>query len=399
MADQQTAGYACEFVEEVKELQTECSICLHVLRDPHMVECCGYRFCGGCIKSVLREFNACPLCNSKQPRTVADKQLSRSLKEKKVRCTHREDGCKWVGELAALDEHLELTRRTAQGCSNSKLILCKYCHVSYLRSFLEAHESKCLKRPIICKYCNLFQCLRHELAEHLAVCDHYPVVCHKGCGVTVTRKSLDNHIRNWCSFTIVECDYAYAGCDVKMPRKDMKDHVEQAMKEHLALLTMKFSVLKIEHEREQERTRGIVHSLTVALDRQKEKTRELENELVKVKRESETSTDEVHLLKRLCEKIQAEDKFNTGEDQVIIANLPWRTTEQMIKSLFGQHGAIYAVSVYHDNGYNGPIAVVEYEGNESVQAMFHKYNSVGIRLLGYQLKVTMCPLGILRRID
>ena len=57
-------GYACEFMDTIpKEFQTECSICLHVLRDPHMVDCCGYRFCKRCIEQVMSEFKSCPLCN------------------------------------------------------------------------------------------------------------------------------------------------------------------------------------------------------------------------------------------------------------------------------------------------------------------------------------------------
>ena len=54
MACQTVVGYACDFVDTIpKELQTECSICLHVLRDPHMVDCCGYRFCKSCIEQEL----------------------------------------------------------------------------------------------------------------------------------------------------------------------------------------------------------------------------------------------------------------------------------------------------------------------------------------------------------
>ena len=36
------AGYDCSFVGPLPEdLQSECSICLHVLREPILVRCCG----------------------------------------------------------------------------------------------------------------------------------------------------------------------------------------------------------------------------------------------------------------------------------------------------------------------------------------------------------------------
>ena len=38
-------GYDCEFVERPKELETDCPICLLVLREPFQVTCCGNSFC------------------------------------------------------------------------------------------------------------------------------------------------------------------------------------------------------------------------------------------------------------------------------------------------------------------------------------------------------------------
>ena len=388
------AGYTCEFVDEIpKELQTECSICLHVLRDPHMVECCGHRFCSGCIKSVLREFNVCPLCNSKQPRTVADKQLSRSLKEKKVRCTHREDGCKWVGELAALDEHLELTRRTG-GC-RSRFMKCRYCRVDFAKNKLEDHETICLKRTTICKYCNTFQCLQYDLPSHLEVCGKYPITCPKGCGATITRTSLDQHVKTWCPLAIIECEYAYAGCNAKVSRKDVKEHAKQSLKNHLTLLTRRFSAFKQEAEkgRELERKLSIAEKTCEGLRAHQAADRreihELKTELERLKQEmsiKDVEKDEkIDLLKRLCD-IRGENDYSWyAYNQAIVINLPERADEGMLRGLFGQYGPVDEIEMYDDDRY-GCITVVSYERNDAMYAMLKKYSSSGIRLLGYQLK-------------
>ena len=394
----EVVGHACEFLDDVKELQTECSICLHVLRDPHMVECCGYRFCGSCIQKVLRDFNTCPLCNHFRPRVIADKQLSRSLREKKVKCTYHENGCQWVGELSSLDEHLDLSRRMSRGRFSTHL-LCKYCNGSYQRRHVEAHESKCLKRPIICEYCNVFQCLSHEIAKHLEECGHYPVICPKGCGATITRISLNKHVKNWCSFTIVECEYAYAGCDVKMPRKDVKDHAEQSMSDHLSLLTKKCAAMKLELENEKleleeekRKAESFKSMMRTELAREREKNRALQAELDKVKQQMTREEDDIHLLKKLCNLKAEGDYFSQASDQVLIVDLPERATDQMVKGLFGQHGSVYRVAVYYNT-----IALVEYEDNDSLRRMFRKYNSTGIRLLGCQLRcVQMMPTPQLR---
>ena len=102
-------GYAVEFVRKPpRELQTECSVCLQVLAQPKMVDCCGYRFCSSCLSQV--EFSVgrqqlCPLCG--QPFTsMPDKQLERTLSGFEVYCSHRQKGCKWKGKLGYLLEHL-----------------------------------------------------------------------------------------------------------------------------------------------------------------------------------------------------------------------------------------------------------------------------------------------------
>ena len=385
------AGYNCEFVDEIpKELQTECSICLHVLRDPHMVECCGYRFCGGCIESVLRRgFNACPLCNSKQPRTVADKQLSRSLKEKKVKCTHREDGCEWVGELAVLDEHLELTRRTG-GCRFT-FMQCRYCRVDFAKNKLEDHETICLKRTTVCEYCNTFQCLQYDLPIHLKVCGQYPITCPKGCGATITRTSLDQHVKTWCPLTIVECEYAYVGCDAKVSRKDVKEHAKQSMKDHLTLLTQRCSALKQEADKgaQLERKLNIAERTCEGLRAykaaDKREIHELKTELERLKQEKVKKDEEVDLLKRLCHLRMKEDYYCYAYNQALVINLPERADEDMLRGLFGQYGPVDEVDLYDDKHY-GCIAVVEYESNRSMRAMLRKYDSTGIKLLGCQLE-------------
>ena len=46
-------GYECIFVKAPPEvLQTECPVCLCVLKVPCLIDCCGNSFCKTCIQSV-----------------------------------------------------------------------------------------------------------------------------------------------------------------------------------------------------------------------------------------------------------------------------------------------------------------------------------------------------------
>ena len=100
-------GFECEFVERPPEvLQSECPVCLQIIRDPYQVTCCGYSFCRLCIERIKADNKPCPTCNENGFSDFPNKGLKRSLYAFKVRCSHQKDGCEWTGELGQLDVHL-----------------------------------------------------------------------------------------------------------------------------------------------------------------------------------------------------------------------------------------------------------------------------------------------------
>ena len=51
------------FAEKVsKGVQSECPICLLVLREPYQATCCGKSFCKKCIHRVKANLKPCPTC-------------------------------------------------------------------------------------------------------------------------------------------------------------------------------------------------------------------------------------------------------------------------------------------------------------------------------------------------
>ena len=100
-----SGGYECEPIgKPTKELQTICSICLLVLREPQLISCCGYHFCQSCINPIKEGGKSCPLCVAASFEVMYDKGLERSLKEIEVNCSRTD--CQWTGRLHMLNEHL-----------------------------------------------------------------------------------------------------------------------------------------------------------------------------------------------------------------------------------------------------------------------------------------------------
>ena len=101
------AGFECEFVEKPpKAVQSECPICLLVLKEPYQAICCGKSFCKECIEQVTANNQICPTCNIKSFNLFPNKGLQQSLNDFEVYCSHKSKGCEWRGELRELDKHL-----------------------------------------------------------------------------------------------------------------------------------------------------------------------------------------------------------------------------------------------------------------------------------------------------
>ena len=76
------AGIECEFVEKPpKAFQSECPICLLVLREPYQATCCGKSFCKECIERVKANNQDCPTCNDKNLNLFNNKGLQQSLND------------------------------------------------------------------------------------------------------------------------------------------------------------------------------------------------------------------------------------------------------------------------------------------------------------------------------
>ena len=255
----QKGGFDCEFVQKpLQQVQSECPVCLHILREPYQVNCCGYSYCRVCIDTIHSAKGRCPNCRNTTYNKFEDKGKRRSLYAFKVYCSNKKQGCQWVGELGQLDNHLNINpsqQNQLQGCQYIQL-KCLHCSISYQRLHLKAHQNdQCPKRPFSCQHCKSFRSKYEDVANnHWPVCNYYPVKCQNKCGLSPQRKNLENHIAKDCPLTIVDCEFQHMGCNVKLPRKEMSAHLERSMAHHLSLQV--------------ENTRQIKKQVTTLVERQ-----------------------------------------------------------------------------------------------------------------------------------
>ena len=257
MADYQ-GGYECQFIERPPQaVQSECPVCLLVLRNPYQATCCGYSFCRVCIEKIKARNIACPCCKEDQFDHYPNKGLQRSLNGFKVLCTNKEQGCQWEGELGQLDNHLNYDPpegKQLEGCQFSE-IKCLQCADFLLRLKIQVHQSdQCRKRPFSCQYCKDYKTTYEDVTtNHWPVCGCYPLECSNKCGQTLERQHLESHISKDCPLTVIDCDYQHVGCEVRLPRKDMPAHLVEGVVCHLSLQAAKVkevvgNVKKLEEE-------------------------------------------------------------------------------------------------------------------------------------------------------
>ena len=338
-------GYECEFVEPPqKQFQSECPICLQILREPRLIDCCGHNYCEACIERVGKDGKPCPLCNEPGFTTMANKGLKRTLHEFRVFCPHRLRGCEWEGDLGKLDEHLNsdpLPERQLKGCTFA-VIECLHCKEGIRRDKITGHQlERCPQRPYTCEYCAEYKSTFEDMAHsHWPVCKCFLLPCPNECkpsGSGLQRQCLDQHVKEECPLTVVQCELHHAGCEVTLPRKDMAEHMKEDSISHISLLAVEnHSLSKRLLEKEEQITRtkqefaemvtSKMQELTQKVTRQSQELTQTKQELTVTKQKlSQTEQELAHQVTSQSQDLtrtrQELLQKATSQDQVLEAKL------------------------------------------------------------------------------
>ena len=315
-------GYECEFVESPpKNYRPECPICLQILREPHLISCCGHNFCAVCIVRVGKDGKPCPLCNQPVFTTMANKGLKRDLNELRVYCPHHLHGCEWEGELGKLDEHLNsdpLPERQLEGCLFA-VIECLHCKEGIRRDEIGGHQLKrCPQRLYACEYCAEYKSTLEEMIHsHWPECKYFLLPCPNECtpsGFGIQRQYLDQHVKKECPLTVMQCELHHVGCEVTLPRKDMADHMKEDSISHISLLAAENHHLSKRLLEKEEQICLLTQQNTEQSHNLKEKVTSLSQELTRTKQELTLTKQELTQSKReLTQKVASQLQELTQE--------------------------------------------------------------------------------------
>ena len=224
-----------------------CPICTEALTEPYLTDC-GHHFCYTCRGHLLASGKSeCPECREHNVLANArlNKHLQRQVNRLKVRCQHHEVGCQWVGELRYLQEHLDPVMRK---CDFILLACPLGCGERVRSSAMKDHIlSGCSKRSCECEhcgYCNKFDIVTEQ---HYPLCEMFAVECPNKCSMEkLKRLELVRHLEQ-CPLQVIQCPFTGAGCTVQLPRRDMEEHENKAIRQHLRMM---MSILQLKPPQE-----------------------------------------------------------------------------------------------------------------------------------------------------
>ena len=118
--------------------------------------------------------------------------------------------------------------------------ICLYCEEKKQRQYIQGHQNEhCMKRPISCEYCHDYESNFDDVINnHWPVCGFHPVRCPNECDSFPQRQNRDSHVADECPLTTISCDFVHVGCVVKLPRKDMSEHLRENLLTHTSLLAV-----------------------------------------------------------------------------------------------------------------------------------------------------------------
>jgi len=206
----------------------ECEICLDVLDDPVMTTCCGQSYCKECVRKL--RYKVCPHCRG-TIETFPDKKSVRLINELQIQCPyHIDNKCQWKGAASELLNHLKVCEIKPMKCPHG-------CGKQLEKNNMRLHaEYDCILRYVACIHC-WRKIKNKDMAKHTDSCPKVPLPCPNECLPTkvITREKMKQHLEV-CPDQVVTCKYFELGCQQKVIRKGLDQHMSTNIQDHLDLV-------------------------------------------------------------------------------------------------------------------------------------------------------------------
>ena len=204
-----------------------CPVTFEILKDPQQTNfCCGKHLSGVAADRLKHEGKPCPFCKKSPLQTTTDLFFKKLVLALVVRCNNKPLGCKWVGELGKLEEHLKCGSVDGE-CQYVSVACPNKCGIQMQRLSLDQHTSEtCIKRKLTSQYCNEKVNDVRTLNENWLQCQKYP---------------LRRTQKNTC--TSIEGKLNFAGCGLKTQRGKIQERLDQSKDEHILDLAERVKML------------------------------------------------------------------------------------------------------------------------------------------------------------
>lgn len=222
-----------DFLEDNRQILADyiCGLCNGVYDKP-VVDLFGKIYCKKCITLCVNKTGKTPdghpLPNVSN--LIGLSIISKILGRQKLNCINRKSHCDWIGELSNLDEHLENDCvLKLEECANENC-------VQMINKFeMEAHLNTCEFKKQKCENCEIS--LTSALMEkHADECSKAKISCPNECGENFERSLVKNHVMKFCPNESIECPYVKIGCNYKVERKEMVEHIKDHSDKHNLLI-------------------------------------------------------------------------------------------------------------------------------------------------------------------
>ena len=238
-SDDGRSSYKYHFVSPPPD-DVICPLCLDIVEEPHQFTCCGQHICRKCRDELVQQVTTprCPMCRHNEYIMSPDKYFERNVLNKLwIWCT---EGCGQEIELGQLKNHLLQCPWIQEDCPYG-------CGQQFRRWYIEDHKEECLKRPFDCHYCGYHSTHEVIVNEHHPICDKYPINCPNECcfydydydydyetTMPIERGMLKDHLDK-CPLQMVECEFSHVGCQEKVHRCNLAQHLSDNSLHHNAL--------------------------------------------------------------------------------------------------------------------------------------------------------------------
>ena len=121
------------------------------------------------------------------------------------------------------------------------LLVCPLgCGERVRSSAMEEHiRSYCSKRSYVCEHCGYYNKRDIVTEKHYPICELFPVECPNKCSLeNLKRMQFEMHLEEQCPLQVIQCPFTSAGCTVQLPRREMEEHEDKAVRQHLRMVMM-----------------------------------------------------------------------------------------------------------------------------------------------------------------